>query len=499
MMGYKTPQDKEAHANYLRSTGLFSEDEIKKEIADIEGTQPDNSKVQVQEIKPSSQFGGGGSLMAGQKNAPPMMTPAPASEPVQQLENISQARSENKMDIPGQVGSDLSKLYELGSQALDTTTGKLVAGGLGLYGAYKAYPYAKKLADKFFGGETKPPADILAHDFKMGAEPPETPPPPPPPSNKLPPQAQFDEAAWRASLSPRDQEMLARSEAAKASKAADLAKREAAAPPPEPPQFLLKQPVAPVAAPEVAPTAAPPAPTVEAPKTVAAHPPELESKLGKPDLITGSGMPAYQGQGEGNKVIHKKGEINSLKDIPKGYVFVPGGQNMDIVRNAVGQPTYTQQLKGTGGYPTSPQAAYEQSRGINQSLNRPTREELKASGQPMPEPTPSITQKIAGSKTVKVAGTTGALILATDLANAAVTGQSPLASTAQGFTNALKSGDYGMAASHAAELLNLHPLGMLGNALFGTSPEELQTLRNAQQARTVGAGRGIAPPSAYQR
>lgn len=206
--------------------------------------------------------------------------------------------------------------------------------------------------------------------------------------------------------------------------------------------------------------------------------------LGEPDLTTGSGMPAYQGQGEeGGKVVHKKGAINSLKDIPQNMVFVPGGQNMDIVRNAVGQPEYTKNLKSAGGYPESPQAAYETSRNINKSLGRSSMAEAKASGVPLPEPTQSITQKIAGSKTVKLGGVTGALILATDLASAATTGESPLANMTKGFTEAVKNKDYGLAASHAAELLNFHPYTLLANQLFGNSPEELQILRQADQAR----------------
>jgi hypothetical protein len=212
-----------------------------------------------------------------------------------------------------------------------------------------------------------------------------------------------------------------------------------------------------------------------------------EATLGKPDVKTGSGMPAYQGQGEeGGKVVHKKGTINSLKDIPKNMVFVPGGQNMDIVRNAVGQPEYTKNLKSAGGYPESPQGAYETSRNINKSLGRASIAEAKASGIALPEPTQSITQKIAGSKTVRLGGITGALILATDVASAATTGESILANMAKGFSDAVKNKDYGLAASQAAELLNFHPYTLLANQLFGSSPEELKILREADQAKKAG-------------
>ena len=216
-----------------------------------------------------------------------------------------------------------------------------------------------------------------------------------------------------------------------------------------------------------------------------------QSSLGKPDLVTGTGMPAYQGQGpEGSKPAHKKGVFESIKQIPKEYVFVPTGQNMDIVRNAVGQPEYTKNLKSSGGYPESPQAAYEQSRNINKSLGRATMAEAKASGIPLPEPTPSITQKIAGSKTVRVAGVTGALILASDLASAAQEG-----------VTAVKEGDRQMATGYLTDIIGAltGPAGFTASQLFGTSPDELRTLRTAEQARKAGAGRGFAPPSAYQR
>ena len=216
-----------------------------------------------------------------------------------------------------------------------------------------------------------------------------------------------------------------------------------------------------------------------------------QTSLGKPDLVTGTGMPAYQGQGdEGSKLAHKKGVFESVKQIPKEYVFVPTGQNMDIVRNAVGQPEYTKNLKSSGGYPESPQAAYEQSRNINKSLGRATMAEAKASGIPLPEPTPSITQKIAGSKTVRVAGVTGALILASDLASAAQEG-----------ITAAKQGDRQMATGSLTDILGAltGPVGFTASQLLGTSPEELRTLRAAEQAKKAGAGRGVASPSAYQR
>lgn len=216
--------------------------------------------------------------------------------------------------------------------------------------------------------------------------------------------------------------------------------------------------------------------------------PELEAKLGAPTATTGSGMPAYQGEG-GDKAKMRK-EFSTIKDVPSGYVFVPNGQNMDIVRNAVGQEQYTGKLKESGGLPTSTEQAYQQSRDINKAAGRPSREEAKAKGLPLGETTKGITKAVAGSKTVRVAGVTGALVLASDLALAAEEGVS-----------SAKKGDTQMARGYATDIIGAltGPLGMIASQTFGTSPEDLRVLRAADQGRKVGAGRGIAPPAAYQR
>ena len=182
----------------------------------------------------------------------------------------------------------------------------------------------------------------------------------------------------------------------------------------------------------VAETPKAPAPPPETAPKAAVAPETVESKLGKPTATTGSGMPAYQGESTANKVKHKEGNISSLAQVPKNMVFVPGGNYMDAVRNAVGQEAYTANLKSTGGFPATNEAAAAQSRQINASLNRPTREQAIAQGLPLGLNTESITQKVGGKKLVKVGGVTGALILATDLAKAA---QSPDASSAGQMAN----------------------------------------------------------------
>jgi hypothetical protein len=135
----------------------------------------------------------------------------------------------------------------------------------------------------------------------------------------------------------------------------------------------------------------------------------------QPSLMTGSGMPAYQGTGpKGTKLSTN---IPSLALVPEDKVFVPGGQFMDIIRNATGQEAYTGNLKQYG-YPETPQKGYETARKINESLGRATREEAKAAGTALGENTKAITQKVGGIKGVKVGGVAGALISLTDLAKA---------------------------------------------------------------------------------
>jgi hypothetical protein len=241
--------------------------------------------------------------------------------------------------------------------------------------------------------------------------------------------------------SAEEQGWIAKSEANRIAKEQDAARRAAAASPtliPEPPAFILNKPAiadvppnAPkkmwepptaslaASAPALPSASTTTTPVVESPKATVLSP-NIEEKLGSPTLTTGSGMPAYEGLGaEGSKLKHKDGKFASLNDIPKGTVFVPGGNYMDTLRNATGQAAYTENLKSTGGYPATNEATATQARTINASLNRPTREQAIAQGLSLGENTPPITKKVAGRKMVTVAGVTGALIALPDLASAA--------------------------------------------------------------------------------
>jgi len=338
-----------------------------------------------------------------------------------------------------------------------STPEKYAVGVGGTALASGAVYLAKKLVDRFLISDKQaaPPID-RTRDISMGDTNPPPPPPPEGPKLSAVDQQIMDRQAINRQvredylnrtvgstpeIAPQTPEQITQ---AKQTAATQVAQQSMAATPPpesaplqkvEPPTerpvnpkvpALLQPPMAGAVVPKTVtgvpaePVATPTAAPVAKISTVAAPSPDIEEKLGKPTLTTGSGMPAYEGQGaEGSKLKHKEGKFASLNDIPKGTVFVPNGQYMDTARNATGQAAYTQNLKSTGGYPTTNEATAAQSRAINASLNRPTREQAIAQGLSLGENTPPITLRVNKKKIVTVAGVTGALVLLPDLASAA--------------------------------------------------------------------------------
>jgi hypothetical protein len=200
--------------------------------------------------------------------------------------------------------------------------------------------------------------------------------------------------------------------------------------------------------------------------------------LPPPGLTTGSGMPAHQGLAPEGTRLSKN--IPSLEKVPKDMVFVPQGQYMDIVRNAVGQEPYTANLKATGGYPVSPEAAYKQSREINQSLGRLARSEAIEKGASLGDVTKSITKKIGGSKAVKVAGVGGTLIALSDLALAG---------------EKAKEGQY----AEAAKIGVPAAAGLVNPAAGGLTEAAVNPSASAQQLRNVAPILGTFAEIANQK
>jgi len=224
---------------------------------------------------------------------------------------------------------------------------------------------------------------------------------------------------------------------------------------------------------------APPAPVAQAPietqpvaKTSVEQPVATEAAVPPPvqELRTGTNKPAFAGQGPENPKKFKT-EYATVNDVPKGFAFVPGAQSIDTVRNNLGQDVYTREFTNRD-LPASYEEAIQTGNEINRSLNRPSREQMKAQGIAPPEPVEGITKRIAGYKLVKVGGIAGALVAVTDLAKAAQTGD----------RNAM--GEIAMGALPGAG----PQAALYSSSLNPNEQNQLNYLRRMQAAKERGAG-----------
>jgi len=240
------------------------------------------------------------------------------------------------------------------------------------------------------------------------------------------------------------------------------------------------------------------------------------------ELRTGTGKPAFAGMGP-EAALNKKGEPKfkteyaSVEAVPRGFAFIPGAQYIDTPRQNIGQAEYTKAYTNQP-FPLTNELAIQESKDINKLLGRATRAEMIAAGLPPAEITPGITKKTsAGTKSVRVAGTLGALIAIPDLAKAQTPGQRGMAGAnlleavlPPGFTMS-GAGEGSDMPPRAVDprmaninMTNASMFAPTANDLFAGNPyaqSELAKRRRqeAEYTRKVGAGRGIAPPSAYMR
>ena len=298
------------------------------------------------------------------------------------------------------------------------------------------------------------------------------------------------------------------------------------------PQAPIATPLsaAPMDAPAPTPTAGPGSPvttivtdTVKEMIQEAPAQPMAQQPVAPPqELRTGTGKPAFAGMGPA-AALNKKGQPKLLPEyadinaVPRDMAFVPGAQYIDPGRQDMGQPLFTKTYMAQD-YPSTDEMARQQASEINRMLNKPTRAELKAAGlEPAPN-TPGITKKTsAGTKSVRVAGTLGALMAIPDLAKAETPGQRGAALTnlleailPPGFTMS-GAGEGSDMPPRAVDprmaninMTNASMFAPTANDLFAGNPyaqSELAKRRRqeAEYTRKVGAGRGIAPPSAYPR
>lgn len=403
--------------------------------------------------------------------------------------------------------------------------GPEILGGLGVLGALAAahhhYFGGKKYGETSAGMPLPPKPDI--RDFAK--------------SPVVPPAPKY---------SPEVQALIDRSEANKAAKAADAAAKAnplpvgmtpgypSAANPmnaltTQPPAPQLIQPKPAVGVPPQAPVA--PVTAAPAPATVAPTAPEAitqalpvveptpmpVAQVAAPvepnapvELRTGTGKIAYAGQGPEPTISKRTGEPQfkkeyaSIADIPKGYALVPQGQYIDPLRQDLGQIEYTKAFTGRD-FPKTYEEAISTGKEINRSLGRATREEAKAAGLPYGEITPGIAKKTTeNKKLVKIAGKAGlagALVSIADLA---------LADNAEQRANAgvnllgavLPPGmdiNAAGAPTLSADQLERNRIAYENQFKLGSPFAQTEAAKTYRLREKAGAGRGIAPPSAYRK
>jgi hypothetical protein len=243
--------------------------------------------------------------------------------------------------------------------------------------------------------------------------------------------------------------------------------------------------------------------------TAPVQPPAAASQPVAPpqELRTGTGKPAFAGMGPA-AALNKKGEPKfkteypGMEAVPSGYAFVPNAQYIDTPRQNIGQAEYIKAYTNQP-FPLTNELAIQESKDINKMLGRATRAEMIAAGLPPAEITPGITKKTsAGTKPVKVAGALGALIAIPDLAKAETPGQRGAALT--NLLEAILPPGFTMSGAGEGSTLSPKQLKYQQNAMllgspYAQSPQAVKLRQEQEYIRKVGAGRGIAPPSAYQR
>lgn len=284
---------------------------------------------------------------------------------------------------------------------------------------------------------------------------------------------------------------------------------------PPAPEMPISTPIsaAPVNAPAPTPSPAPNSPTTtlvadeikQMMQETPAQPVEVKPAPVAPpqELRTGTGKPAFAGMGP-EAALNKKGEPKfkpeypGMEAVPRGYAFVPNAQYIDTLRQNIGQPDYTR-IFTERDFPLSNELAIQESKDINRSLGRATRAEAKAAGLAPAEITPGITKKTsAGTKPVRVAGTVGALMAISDLAKADTPGQRGMAG-ANLLEAILPPGFIMSGAGEGSSTVPSAEAAMLLGSPYAQSPLAVKQRQALEYERKVGAGRGIAPPSAYLR
>lgn len=350
--------------------------------------------------------------------------------------------------------------------------------GAGAAALAAGIPLAKKLKDKFFGGTEAPPRIEPQMDVSTGGprEPflePDKPPPPPPSGTPK---------SWEETLSPQDRELLERSKANAAAKAQTA---PATTPIPEPPAFIRNQPPAPVvqtsANPKIPALLQAPAgavtPPAAAPVAVApvAPPPVVAPPVAETPAPTPAETPAP---------VPTQAEAPPKKEPKATKAAVPPvAETEKLTKEQKGMKNHLVSMYGGG---VEGEAAYNK---VKEILGT-TPEFPKGQGGGL---SPEQTKVIKDWRKVNIEGPKVNLTYDMKKALKGGAGLSVLLAL-PGFAEAAQQKDYGKMTDIATDLLVL-PFAQSREVGEGEQYE----LSKRRYEGMVGGGRGIAPPSAYQR
>ncbi len=432
--------------------------------------------------------------------------PAGAAQPPSMDDTFAEKEKQLRQDYDKKVKQATTTEISFGDNTFNIPTfftspaGIVTAVGAGiglgstLYGAGSVAPKVyQSIKDRWM---TKTPEIDRTIDIPLEATPSPTP-------NVSPTPLQ------QTNLTP--QEVQARADRLKAAQAPAAAPAGAIPPTPEMP-VATPMSAAPVEAPAPTPSAKPNSPVTsivtdtvkEMLQESPAQPVAALAPVAPPqELRTGTGKPAFAGMGP-EATLNKSGqpklkpEYPGMEAVPSGFAFVPNAQYIDTPRQNIGQTEYIKAYTERP-FPLTNEQAIQESKDINKLLGRATRAEAAAAGLPPAEITPGITKKTsAGTKPVRVAGTVGALMAISDLAKAETPGQRGMAG-ANLLEAILPPGFMMGGAGEGSGAVPSAEAAMLLGSPYAQSPLAVKRRQEQEYVRKVGAGRGIAPPSAYQR
>ena len=244
-MAFESPEMRQAYINYLTAEGHFTRDEAEKEADAFGGPAK----------KQTTPTGGG-----------PIMPPQPAEVQKTLKESTDERAKQEGMTFGEKVGlgAGLGLLLGAGGLLLKNKGEKSSGIKDRTFKPGQAPSMGERIEPQMDVNQQKPREPFLETEKAVPAS----------------------TGSWQDLLTSEEKEMLARSEAAKASKAEDAARRAAAAPPappPEPPAFIRNQPSAPVVTdPRIPALLQPPAGAAPPPVATAPVPPAADKPAPPP-------------------------------------------------------------------------------------------------------------------------------------------------------------------------------------------------------------------------